>query len=101
MIGVKPLRIRVNKIDGFIRVYNGTGYLALFGAVKNDFIYNRIRCLTGVKSSLCISFLKTVQKSKLIYIIFCLFFEKTLTFYNAIIHIKSDQHHYYYNALLV
>ena len=27
--------------------------------------------------------------------------EKTLTFYNAIIHIKSDQRHYYYNTLLV
>ena len=27
LIGVKSLRIRFNKVDGFIRVYNGTRYL--------------------------------------------------------------------------
>ena len=29
MIGLKPLRIRFNKVDGFIRVYDLTRYLAL------------------------------------------------------------------------
>ena len=29
--GAKPLHIRFNKIGGFIRVYNGTRYLVLFG----------------------------------------------------------------------
>ena len=32
LIGAEPLRIRFDKIDGFIRVYNGTTYLELFGA---------------------------------------------------------------------
>ena len=39
----KPLAIRIDKIDGFIRVYDGTRYLVLFGSEKYDFIYNRIR----------------------------------------------------------
>ena len=30
LIGAKPLRIRLNKIDGFIIVYDGTRYLVLF-----------------------------------------------------------------------
>ena len=28
LIGLKPLRIRFNKIDGFIRIYHGTRYFA-------------------------------------------------------------------------
>ena len=32
LIGAKPLYIRFNKIDGFIRVYDGVIYLVLFGA---------------------------------------------------------------------
>ena len=30
-IGSKPLRIKFDKIDGFITVYDGTRYLTLFG----------------------------------------------------------------------
>ena len=30
LIGAKPLRIRFNKVDGLIRVYDGTRYLVLF-----------------------------------------------------------------------
>ena len=47
-IGAKPLRIRFDEIDGFIRVYDGTRYLGLFGGKKFHFIYNRIRYLIGV-----------------------------------------------------
>ena len=32
LIGFKPCYIRFDKIDGFIRVYDGTRYLLLFGA---------------------------------------------------------------------
>ena len=39
LIGAKPLRIRFNKLDGFIRVYDGTTYLVLFGPGKYDAIY--------------------------------------------------------------
>ena len=44
-IGAKPLHIRFDKVDGFIRVYDGTKYLVLLGLEKEDTIYNRIRCL--------------------------------------------------------
>ena len=46
------MRIRFDKIDRFIRVYYGIKYLVLFGSEKNDSIYNRIRYLTSVKSSI-------------------------------------------------
>ena len=38
LIDSKLLCIRFNKIDGFIRVYNGTRYLVLFGSEKYDCI---------------------------------------------------------------
>ena len=33
LIGWEPLHIRFNKIDGFIRIYDGTRYLTFFGYV--------------------------------------------------------------------
>ena len=42
LIDSKPLRIRFDKIDGFIIIYDGTRYLILFGSEKHDNIYNRI-----------------------------------------------------------
>ena len=50
MITGKHLRIRFDKIDGFIRVYDGSRYLVLFGPEKYDLIYKRIRYLVGVNS---------------------------------------------------
>ena len=52
LIDSKPLCIRFNKIDGFIRVYGGTRYLVLFGSEKYFSIYNRIRYLINVKSEI-------------------------------------------------
>ena len=52
MIAAKSLHIRFDKIDGFIRVLDGTRYLVLFGREKYDFVYNRIRCLIGVQSGI-------------------------------------------------
>ena len=37
-IDFKPLRVRFNKIDRSIRVYDGTKYLVLFGSRKYDSI---------------------------------------------------------------
>ena len=34
LIDPKPLRIRFDKIDGFVRIYDGTRYLTLFGSEK-------------------------------------------------------------------
>ena len=42
LINTKLLRIRFDKIDGFIRVYDGTSYLVLFGSEKYDFIYKKL-----------------------------------------------------------
>ena len=52
LIGAKPLPIRFDKVDGFIRVYDGNRYLVLFDPEKYDAIYNRIRYLIGVKSGI-------------------------------------------------
>ena len=38
LIGAKPLRIRFSKVDRFIRVYDGTRYLVLFGGERYDSI---------------------------------------------------------------
>ena len=51
-MGAKHLYVRFNKIDGFIRVYDGTRYLVLFGAKKFDSIHKSIRYLIGVKSGI-------------------------------------------------
>ena len=49
MIGPKLFRIRFDKIDGSIRIYDGIRYLVLLGPEKYDAIYNRIRYLISLK----------------------------------------------------
>ena len=46
LIGSKLLRVRFNKIDEIIRIYDGTKYLILFGTKKYDAIYDSITFLT-------------------------------------------------------
>ena len=69
--GAKSLCTGFNKIDGFIRVYDRTRYLVLFGAEKYDSIYNRIGFFIGVESGTYVFFLIIMQESKLIYMILC------------------------------
>ena len=57
------------EVDGFIRVYDGTRYLILFGLEKYDATYNRIRYLVSQKMAFLMFFLIIMQKSKLIPII--------------------------------
>ena len=52
LIGAKPLRIRFNKINGFIKVYDGIRHQVLFGPRWYDAIYNMIRYLTSEKSGI-------------------------------------------------
>ena len=52
LISAKSLRIRLDKVEGFIRVYDGTRYLVLFDTEKFDAIYNRIRHLISQKSGI-------------------------------------------------
>ena len=49
---IKPLRIRFDKIDGIIKIYDGTRHLRLFSTKKYDAIYDRIRYLISLKSSI-------------------------------------------------
>ena len=49
LIGPKPLRIRFDKIDGFIKIYDGSKYLVVLGPEKCDAIYNKI---ISLKSSI-------------------------------------------------
>ena len=90
LIYSKSLRIRLDRIDGFIRVYDGTTYLVLFGSEKNDFIYNRIRYLIKVKSSITFVISHNYAKMK-VDLYNSLPLEKTMTFHNVIIIINSVQ----------
>ena len=67
LIGLKPLRIRFDKIDGITRIYDGARYLRLFGTKKYDAIYDRIRYLTSLKKVSHIIFPTILRKSKFIY----------------------------------
>ena len=100
LIDAKLLRIRFNKVDRFIKIYDGTRYLILFGSEKYDYIYSRISYLISVKSGIThiISYFfeKTIvdwyDSSPL---------EKTMTFHNVIRLIKSDfKDSYYCNIFL-
>ena len=72
LIGAKPLRIWFSKLDGFIKVYNGTRYLTLFGSEKYDAIYNRVRFLISQKNGITYVFsLNITPKSKFILMILC------------------------------
>ena len=53
LIGPETLRIRFDKIDGFIKISDGTKYLVLLGyLVLSPAIYNKIRYLISLKSSI-------------------------------------------------
>ena len=49
LIGAKPLRIRSDKVNGFIRVYDETKFLVLLGHKKYDTIFDNIRYLINQK----------------------------------------------------
>ena len=103
LMGTKPFRNRFDKINGYIRGYDGTKFVILFGGEKWDFIYNRIRYLTGVNSDITYVISDKYAKievdsyDSLIHLIL-------LTFYNIIILIKSffnkDKNNCYYNISL-
>ena len=46
------LGIRLDKVDGFIGVYDGTRHLVLFGPEKYDVIYNRTWYLISQKKGI-------------------------------------------------
>ena len=58
------MRIRFDKIDAFIIVYDGTRYLVLLGPEKYVAIYNRIKYLISLKSSITYIFSHYFAKIK-------------------------------------
>ena len=52
LINSKLLRIKFDKINGFLRIHDGTRYLTLFDPEKYDAIYDRTRCLISLKSGI-------------------------------------------------
>ena len=97
------MRIRIDKIDGFIRVYDEARCLVLLRPEKYDAIYNRIRYLISINSGIKYIFSHYYMKIKndshdSLHI------EKILTLHNVIIFIKlvlnKDENHYYYNIFL-
>ena len=51
-MGAKPLRIRFNKIDGFIKICVGIRYLVLYHYERYNANYERIRNLISGKSGI-------------------------------------------------
>ena len=103
LVSAKPLRIIFDKIDGFIRVYDGTRSLVLFGSEKCDYIYNRIRYLISVKGGITYVISHNYTKIK-VDSYDSLPLEKTVTFHNVKILIKSvcnkDRNNYFCNIFL-
>ena len=60
----KSLRIRFDKIDGFIKIYDGSRYLVSFGPKRYDAIYDTIIYLIsekcGITYSISYNFVKIV-----------------------------------------
>ena len=88
LVDYKPSRIGFDKIDGFIRFYDGTRYLALFGSEKYDSIFNRIRCLIIVKIGITYIISHNYATIK-VDSYDSLPLEKTMTLHNVIILVKS------------
>ena len=72
LIAAKLLHIRLDKVDGFIRVYDETKYLVLISPEKYDAICNKMRYLISQKSCITYVFFIILQESKLIRMILCL-----------------------------
>ena len=103
LIDPKPLRIRFDKIDEFIRIYGGTRYLTVFGSEKYDAIYDTSKYLMSLKYSITYIFSHYVEKIK-VNSYDSLTIEKNLTFHNVIILLKpvlnKGKNDYYYEIFL-
>ena len=99
LIGSKYLQVRFDKTDEITRIYDGIKYSTLFSTKKYDAIYDRIRCLISLKSSIPYIFSNYFAKIK-VKSYSSLSIEKQLTLYIVIILIKSvlnkDKNHHYY-----
>ena len=67
--GSKPFRISFGKTYGFIKMYDVTRYLILFGSERYDAIYDRIRDLISKKGGITDSIIIILGESELTHII--------------------------------
>ena len=97
------MRIRFNKIDGLIKIYDEIRYLVLFDCSCCDEIFDRIKYLISKKSGITDSINHSFSRIR-IDSYDSLPIEKILTFHDMIILIKSVinkyKNHYYYNIFL-
>ena len=100
LIGAKTLCIMFNKVDWFIRDYDGTKYLVLFALEKYNAIDDRIKYLIQLKKGITYVFSQNFAKSK-VYSDDDLSWEETLNSHNVLIFNKSvfnkNQNHNYCN----
>ena len=103
LIVSKLLRIKFDKIDGIIKIYNGTRYLTLFDIKRYDVIYDRIRYHIILKSSITDIFSPYFFENQS-WFLWLFAYGKILILNNVIILIKSVlntvKHHYYYKIFL-
>ena len=99
-ISYKPL---IGSKPWWVKIYDGTRYLAFYNTKKCYAIYDRIRYLTTLKSSIRYIFSHFFAKIK-VDSYYSLPREKRLTLHNVIILIKSvlnkDKNYYYYKIFL-
>ena len=88
LIDPKPFHIRFDKIDRFIRIYDGARCLALFGSEKCIFTYNRTKCLISLQNGITYVFSHYFEKIKVDSYVF-LPKERILTLHNSIGDIKA------------
>ena len=81
------MKNRFAKIDGIIKIYDGTRYLTLFGTKKHDAVYDKTRYLLSKKSVITYIFSHYFAKIK-VDSYDSLPIEKMLTLHNVIILIK-------------
>ena len=103
LIGGKPLHIMFDKVDGFIRDYDGTKYLGLFCPEKYGAFFKLVRYLIGLKSGIIYVGSHDNAKTKTDSDDYLLL-EKTLTLHNVAVLIKSvfnkNRNQYYYKMFL-
>ena len=101
--GAKPLRMRFDKIDGFIKIHDKIRYLVIFDYSYCDTIFNQIKYLISEKSGITDSINHNFARIRFDSYD-SLPIEKILTFHYVIILIKSvvnqNKNEYYYNTFL-
>ena len=74
--------------DNILIIFDGTRYVVLFGAEKYDFIYSKIRYLTGIKHAITYIFTHDYTRIK-VDSYDSLPLQETWTCHNTITYIKS------------